>query len=199
MIKEISSKFNVYDFIGYIWVGLIGLGVIQLNVMVLLGKNYLNNIIDFVIVLILAYFLGHMIQAISNVFIKENKTRFSNEDETILLDCKKYFKLKTSNFSKLFSLCYLFASSYDISGQVKQFNSYYSLYRGWQTIFILNSISSIILLIFNWFNFYLLLILIVSITSSLLCRNRRKRFYDYLRSKTLNTFLILKRFGVTKK
>lgn len=193
MDNKIFSKFNIYDQIGYLLVGSVGFIVIIAN-LYLIGNSILIppfNIENFLVWFIIAYFLGHIIQAIANLFIKENKTNFSAHEKEILKEAAKYFKVEKYSLNEIYSLCYMLSSARDVTGQVQSFNSYYSLYRGWMIIFIINSIFTLVIFILNWFSLLYLLIFIFSCILVWLFYKRLKRFYLYSRNKVLDTFIIL--------
>jgi hypothetical protein len=150
------------------------------------------SISNFIVWFIVAYFLGHIIQAIANIIVKENKSDFSESEKEILEQAKSYFNIKEYTLNELYSLCYMLSSVKDVTGQVQSFNTYYSLYRGWFVIFIFESLFLLIVLIINWFTYKYLLILVVSIFLSILFFRRLKKFYKYSRSKTLQTFILIK-------
>lgn len=72
-MKETLSKLSIYDHFGYILVGLYQILLVYLLLCLLEVLNW-GDILKFikiessVIVLIISYFLGHIIQAISNLF-----------------------------------------------------------------------------------------------------------------------------------
>ena len=73
-MNNLGLKFNIYDQIGYLLVGAIGLLVIYFN-SILLDISYSPkfNLSTIIIWTIIAYFLGHLVQAIANIFVKEKK------------------------------------------------------------------------------------------------------------------------------
>lgn len=195
MQDKILSKFNVYDHFGYILVGAISLLVTTFN-LYLFNKQSLIPSFDFqnfILWLMLAYLLGHVFQAIANIFIKENKTEFSEVDKDILNEAIKYFGVKTENYNQVYSLCYLLATSKDISGQVQSFNAYYSLYRGWFVVFLMETIFFFVVWQKIPNNSTLLILGFISLMIATLFYKRSKRFYEYSRAKTLQTFLIVKK------
>lgn len=186
------SKFNVYDQIGYLLVGSIGLMVLDFNFYLfgninLIPQFDLNNSLIWFIV---AYLFGHILQAIANIFVKEDKVNFSDSEKEALEKVKKYFEIEKQSWEEIYLLCYMSSFAKDITGQVQSFNAYYSLHRGWMIIFGLNSISMIILNIRFWFSINYSSLLLLSIFLTWLFYNRSKRFYSYSRGKTLQTFLI---------
>ena len=72
-MNDLTSKFNLYDHFGYIMVGLYQIFLFFLLLCLLKLLNFVN-ILEFVkiessiIILIISYFLGHIIQAVSNLF-----------------------------------------------------------------------------------------------------------------------------------
>lgn len=195
MENRFFPKFNLYDQFGYLFVGGIGLLVIVFNFYLLNATNLIPVFTtqNFLSWLVVTYFLGHIVQAIANTFIKESKTDFSDSEKEILEKAKKYFEVEKQSWNKVYLLCYMLSSAKDITGQVQSFNAYYSLYRGWFVVFSLNSAFVLIFNIINWFSVSYFSLLILSLLFAWLCFKRSKRFYAYSRAKTLQTFIILSR------
>lgn len=192
MDNFIFSKFNIYDQIGYLMVGSVGLLVLAFS-FYLFGVTYMMPSFDLnnsLLWFIIAYLFGHVLQAIANIFIKENKVSFSDSEKEILERAKAYFNVVKQSWGEVYSLCYMSSSAKDITGQVQSFNAYYSLYRGWMMVFGLNSVSMLILNINHWFSLGYFSFFVLSIILTWLFYNRSKRFYSYSRAKTLQTFLI---------
>lgn len=194
MDNQVFSKLNLYDQIGYFLVGSIAIIAIVFDLMLLGKSNLIPSIsaTNFIIYFIVSYFTGHIIQAIANLVIFEKKDVFEESDIKILSEAKTFFNVKKASLRELYSLCYMFSVANDITGQVSHFNALYSLYRGWFIIFSSESIFFLIMLILKWFNITFLILLIVSILLSFLFYKRLKRFFNYSRQKTLQTFLIVK-------
>lgn len=191
MGNKLFSKFNTYDQIGYLLVGSIALLLIYSDALLL---NYTLPKLDLgsaVIWLIVAYFLGHIIQAVANVFIKEKKADFNQQEKSILNTAKKFFNTEEISDHETWNLCYMAALAKDATGQISSFNAYYSLYRGWLMLFIFQSVFLLIHLVF-FFHLLSTLWLIISVLLALLFYRRSKRFYTYLRTKVLQTFLLIK-------
>ena len=192
MDNTIFSKFNIYDQIGYLMVGSVGLMILAFNfyifglVYMIPNFNLENSLMWF----IGAYLFGHTLQAIANIFVKENKVNFSDSEKEILERANAYFNVAKQSWGEVYSLCYMSSSAKDITGQVQSFNAYYSLYRGWTIVFGLNSISMLVLNAMNWFSINYFSLFALSIILTWLFYNRSKRFYGYSRAKTLQTFLI---------
>ena len=191
MNQQIFSKFNVYDQIGYLLVGSIGLLVIYLDTILLNYKFPKFDLKTAIIWLIVAYFLGHVIQAVANVFIKEKEEDFNEQEKRILDIAEEFFGIKELSDGEIWNLCYMTALAKDITGQIASFNAYYSLYRGWLTIFTIESVFLLVYIIL-FFSLPSMIWLIVSFLLAVLFYRRSKRFYRYLRAKVLQTFLIIK-------
>jgi len=190
MNQQIFSKFNVYDQIGYLLVGAIGLLVLYLDTILLNYKFPKFDLITAIIWLIVAYFLGHVIQAVANVFIKEKKEDFNEQEKEILKTAEEFFGIKDLSEGEVWNLCYMTALAKDITGQITSFNAYYSLYRGWLMVFTIESVFLLVYVIL-FFSLPTIIWLMVSFLLVVLFYRRSKRFYKYLRAKVLQTFLII--------
>jgi len=218
-MNDLTSKFNLYDHFGYIMVGLYQIFLIFLLLCLLKLLNFVN-ILEFVkiessvIILVISYFLGHVIQAISNLFEVLLSKKFSKGEEDkkekgndqfayIYEKAKKFFNLPNGLKQKIvFQYCYLYALSKDLGGQIVLFNSSYSFYRG---IFISSSINFVILLTLGVLSFFieqvaflktdiLFYLLIVSNAAIVfLFYNRKERFFKYFGEKVLINFDIISR------
>jgi len=191
MNQQIFSKFNVYDQIGYLMVGSIGLLVIYLDTILLNYKFPKFDLKTAIIWFIVAYFLGHIIQAIANVIIREKKEDFNKQEKRILDIAEEFFGIKDLSDGEIWNLCYMTALAKDITGQITSFNAYYSLYRGWLMVFTIETVFLIVYVIL-FFSLPTIIWLIVSFLLVVLFYRRSKRFYNYLRAKVLQTFLIIK-------
>ena len=191
MNQQIFSKFNVYDQIGYLMVGSIGLLVIYLDTILLNYKFPIFDLKTAIIWFIVAYFLGHIIQAIANVIIREKKEDFNKQDKRILDIAEEFFGIKDLSDGEIWNLCYMTALAKDITGQITSFNAYYSLFRGWLLIFTIET-AFLIVYVILFFSLPTIIWLMVSFLLVVLFYRRSKRFYNYLRAKVLQTFLIIK-------
>jgi len=191
MNKQIFSKFNVYDQVGYLLVGSIGLLVMYLDTVLLNYEFPKFDLKTAIIWLVVVYFLGHIIQAVANVIIREKKEDFNKQEKRILDIAEEFFGIKELSDGEIWNLCYMTTLAKDITGQISSFNAYYSLYRGWLMIFAIESVFLFIYVIL-FFSLPSLIWLIVSFLLAVLCYWRSKRFYRYLRTKVLQTFLIIK-------
>lgn len=191
METNFFSKLSLYDQLGYFLVGSIGLMVIGLDYYLISGSNLpeisTSNILMYAIG---AYFIGHLIQAISNLLIKEDKSTFSDSDKRMLDDVRGYFGKADLSDRDTYALAYFQGCGNDPSGQVQAFNANYSLYRGWTSIFIIESVFCVAVLLFLQYSSTVLVMLILSIMLSFLFYKRRRRFYMYCREKTLQNFII---------
>lgn len=193
MENKLFSKFSFYDQLGYILVGGMALIVISFDIWLLWHWIPKIDGIDFIILVIVAYFLGHLIQSLANLIIKEKKDDFSEQEKKILNIARENFNLKEKSDNEVYRFVNMLSLTKDFSGQVETFNAYYSLYRGWLTVFVAQSIFLLFFLILI-FNFKSLIFLLISIVVSILFYLRLKRFYRYSREKTLHTFLIINKF-----
>lgn len=200
--ESLMSKLNLYDHIGYLLVGSIGLLILTYDLW-LLEKSNIMPVVTFenaIIWLVVTYFTGHVVQAIANVvtgwtkkILKEDKDSYSSADQAILKDAKVWFGFKDMTDRETFQYCYMLACAKDITGHVTAFNAYYSLYRGWLVIFTIQTGFLVIYLILNWPNWNLLFPVAGSAALTYLMNNRRRRFWQYLGSKVLQTFVVLRR------
>lgn len=190
MENKILPKFNFYDQLGYILVGGIALFAIFFDIWILEYQIPEISDVDFFALLVIAYFLGHVIQSLANLFIKEKRNDFSKQDQEILNIAREKFNLKEKTDNEIYRFVIMVSLGKDFSGQVESFNAYYGLYRGWLIVFV---IQSIFLLGYSIFSFSPknLIFLIAAITVAILMYLRMKRFYKYSREKTLQTFLII--------
>lgn len=197
MDKVLLSKFNLYDQIGYLLVGGVGLILFYADVL-LLKLTWRPDVSasNLIVWIIAAYFTGHILQSMANIFIKENKTEFSDSEKEILKQAQMYFGIKKQSWSETYLLCYMLSLAKDITGHVQSFNAYYSLYRGWFVAFFLESIFLATLTVVTWLDGYLLMYLLASVTSAFLFLMRANRFYKYSRAKTLQTFSLIRRLGL---
>lgn len=177
---------------GYLMVGAISLLVVVCDLYLLAKLIFIPafKVQNFIMWFIIAYFLGHIVQAVANIFVRENKLAFSKSEKEILNRAKEYFKLEKQSLDEIYALCYMLSSAKDITGQVQSFNAYYGLYRGWFVIFALESAFLLIYVVANWFSWHLISLLL-SVLLTVLFFRRSKRFYRYSRSKTLQTFILL--------
>lgn len=190
MENKILPKFNFYDQLGYILVGGIALFAIFFDIWILEYQIPEINGVDLFALVIIAYFLGHIIQSLANLIIKEKRNDFSKQEQEILNIAREKFSLKEKADNEIYRFVNIVSLGKDFSGQVESFNAYYGLYRGWLIVFV---IQSIFLLGYSIFAFSPknLIFLITAIIVAILLYLRMKRFYKYSREKTLQTFLII--------
>lgn len=195
MQNTFLSKFNVYDLFGYILVGGLGLLLLVLDMHLLdLGNRVptfsLESLVGWFVV---AFFMGHLAQAIAATLSRIEKSEFGCFEKRILEQAKDYFKLDHSSLNQVFRLCYMLSLQKDQTGQVLAFNALYGLYRGWQTIFSLQSCFLLVLFLANWFDSAYFVMVILSTVVSLLLYARSRRFFFYFRSKVLQmSYIVMK-------
>jgi len=201
MEQKVFSKFNVYDQIGYLMVGSIAIFVFIFNINCFYGYYIpVFNLENSLIWLVAAYFAGHLLQGMANLIsdipllhylIHEDKVNFDEKERVVLKQARNYFGLDKQDDNEIWNICYMFASAKDITGQVQSFNAYYSLYRGWFVIFVLESLFLFGHLAVS-FSYQKLYLLLLSIFLSLIFYRRSRRFWKYTRAKVLETFVIVK-------
>ena len=208
-LKELFNKLNLYETLGYFLVGSMFLTLMYFNNVLL--KNIQFNLHDFknevlIPVLLLSYFFGHLIQAISNIifdiiskfipYLKEQNT-FSEAEVSLLEEVRIHFNLASNIKDKtIWGNLMTYAKKNDYIGEVNRFNSYYSLYRGWAIVFFINSFllsAQFMYLRWNWYSykqfwFFLILNLIISI----IFIKRSKRFWNYTKYKVFQSYKLNK-------
>ncbi len=190
-ISQQFPKFNVYDQIGYILVGSIGLMVIYLDCVLLNIPFPKFELESAIIWLVVAYFLGHVVQAIANVVVREKRV-FTKKEKELLSEAKKFFEVSGASDEETWNLCYMMVLGKDMTGQISLFNAYYGMYRGWLIIFIIESLFLIGYVVLSP-NFFSMVLLVASIFLIILFYKRAKRFYNYLKIKVLQSFLLLRK------
>ena len=92
-MNNLGLKFNIYDHIGYLVVGTVGILLLYFN-LTLLNITWFPkfDLSTFIIWVIVAYFAGHLIQAIANIFVKERKEEFSDDEKRILNIARDFLK-----------------------------------------------------------------------------------------------------------
>lgn len=204
-MEDIIKKFNIYDHLGYLLVGAYQ-AICLWALYYIISNKWSDSSSTFpdlkfsVNGLLISYFLGHVIQAISNVFGKEEerlKETKNKEFEDILSYARRFFKLSQSITDKqVWQYCYLFALSNDFSGHVEYFNALHSLYRGWWIASKVNFIMA------AWFlmtdlryslsdlscaSFFLLVLFFFgSLGLMILFAERKVRFWHYMNRKNVN-------------
>jgi hypothetical protein len=198
-MDKVFSNFSLYDSFAYLLVGAISILVVGFDARYFFQLNFLTaDFFSVTAVVVIAYFLGHIIQAIANVItstpvlgscLREAKVNFSTEDKEILSDARTYFRREKASDAEAFRYCMIFANANDIAGQVKSFNAYYSLCRGWFVIFFLESVFLLIATTkFNTASTWLFFAL--SVIIAILTQRRAKRFWNYFRQKVFETFVV---------
>lgn len=189
-----SRNTNLYDDVGYLLVGFYQLLSIAVAVHFYTDSYYLDSVSlqSSIVLVLVTYLIGHVLQAISNIFVKEYKDELTGFDY-VYERARKVFKLpKKLNNNNVFQYCYIYALSHDESGHIKLFNALYSLYRGLYTVSLMNTIllTGFVLAISVQkipFSLHLIPLFIVNMLLTYLFGSRRKRFYRYLGVKVLVT------------
>lgn len=192
-MNDFLNKISLYDQLGYIAVGGMFYGFVWFDF------SYFGIKLDAIssntfLIAVLVYFLGHMAQAISNQFIKENKTIYSEGQKKVLVDIKKFFNIFESSDAEAWNTCYLWAIGHDKTGHINIFNANYGLYRGWAVVLGIQTLIFFALIVYDatccMFAHSNLVGLILCLLFGLLTFKRSKRFYKYLGDKVFQTFII---------
>jgi len=198
-MSDFINKISLYDQLSFIVVGGIFYAFLSYDLLYfgLDLEKLLNNAFE---VGVAIYFLGHVAQAIANVFIKEKKGAFSPSQQEILDKVKQHFSIPNHSYPEAFGICYLWAVGADKTGHVTEMNAKYGLYRGWLVILSLQSIFYAGTLVYELFIFHYRGIgqfnmayftgILFTIPLSILMLNRSRRFFKLIGEKTLQTFLI---------
>lgn len=197
-MNNMLSKLSLYDQVGYLLVGSIALLVAYADTVILGMPFPAFTAANLVIWFIVAYFFGHVTQAIANLIIREKKDTFSEKEQEILNIGREYLGVTKATDSDTWQLCYMLASAKDVTGQVQTFNAFYSLYRGWAVVF---GVETFLMTGYTIMSFSItkLVMTLCSLALSLLFYRRQKRFSEYFRSKVLQTVLLLRRLEQTKE
>lgn len=203
-MNEITPKFNIYEQLGYLSTGgILVILVVFSNSFLKLGlPSIILNVGNLLIWILIVYFLGHLLQSMTNFLAKiwiikywfeENKGRKTENQESITKDIKQKFNLGENADSEAWEICYLFSLSKDETNQINQFNSQYGMYRGWSLIFLINGLGYLVIFFVTKLDSPLILLIsIISLFVSYLFRQRSKRFWQYIGAKVYATYALHK-------
>lgn len=198
-MSDFINKISLYDQLSFIVVGGIFYAFLgyDLSYFGLELEKLLDSVLEIGVAI---YFLGHVAQAIANVFIKERKEAFTTSQHEILDKVKQHFSIPNYNYPEAFKICYLWAVGEDKTGHIVEMNAKYGLYRGWFVILFLQSIFYAGILIYELFVFQYhnvgqfnkayFIGMLFTIPLTILMLNRSKRFFRLVGEKTFQTFLI---------
>lgn len=210
-MNELHQKFNLYDHLAYILVGFYQICIFWVLYILVFGGKF-TSIFDFfklefsVASILGAYLVGHLVQAVSNIFEKWEKKKKEEKNKNFLFVMEKartFFNLPENLPEKyVWQYCYLYSLSNDFSGHIALFNSMYSLYRGFWLASSLGFIGSISILVAQFVHYFvpqytaysawrLLIFVCIMLVSSVLFSRRKKRFFYHTGEKTWITFDIL--------
>lgn len=198
MNNKIFSQFNLYDQFGYLLVGSIALLIIYFDSVILKIRLPSLTLINLTILIVIAYFLGHLIQAMANIFVKEKKESFSEKEKGVLEKARNYFNVEKASDKEIWDLCYMLALAKDITRHVQTFSALYGLYRGWTFIFVLESFFLAGFIIYS-FSLLKLGFLVISLITTILLFQRLRRFGKYFRDKVFQTFILIKTLEKSKE
>ena len=200
-MEQTVSRFNLYDHLGYISVWFYTLALLALvlffnNIFVFSIKDI--GFWDWIFLLLACYIVWHIIQAVSNFIIKENKNSSDNSYDFIVEKVKKVFWLANeTKIGMVFQYAYLSSVWKDPSWQIALFNSLYSFYRGLYTTTLLATIVFLWFIVYSWIlcNTRLIMIntlwLLISCSLVYVFNQRKDRFYQYMWQKVWIIFDIL--------
>ena len=216
-MQEITKKFGLYDHWGYIITGLYQICVMYIPYCLVAGVEIRSilgifKIENSIALLLGSYLVGHLVQAISNIFDKweSRKKNEKNKNFAFVVEKgRKFFDLPLElSDREVWQYCYLYALSNDFSGHVLLFNSMHSLYRGFWVAsglgFLFGAAVTIIQLVsfaidkfftktgnYNFPSWTLIVFIGITFVFYVLFNRRKKRFFEYMGEKTLITFDIL--------
>lgn len=211
-MKDFAQQLDFYDYFAHILVGFYFVCTAGFVIWVVspvtlrVALNWVSG--NIVLVLILAFLFGHILQAISNYFEPSDKDKENQENtltKKILSDAAKFFDFPGDSMDKqLWRFCYLYVLSDDRTGHVRRFNSLSGLYRGLkvssQLVYIISAIlisyeiAKIAIDISNLTNLFMtsLLVLVVTLITMLIAievfGKRKRQFNQYLNEKVLMIF-----------
>ena len=193
----ISNKFSFYDQIGYLLVGSIALLMIAGNMWLFNRSESLPSFAlqTILVLMVVAYFLGHLVQSVANIIIIEKKDSYTISERKTLDAVRAYFDNSDWSDREAFQHCYILSCGKDIAGHVAAFNAYYSLYRGWLLLFSFEAVYLAVHTIINWFSLELFLLTLASLGIAFLMHYRRRLYWNYVTSKTLQTFIVFRKLS----
>lgn len=198
---ESVSKFSFYDQLAYLLVGAVGVitAIVDAKYIFLLNPPSFDAG-NFLLWLILTYFIGHIIQSIPFVLdklkyvksvVSDSKNEFNDYEKEVLKKVRAFFNSNTESFDKIWHIAYLYCLGNDKTGQISLFNSYYGLYRGWFIVSLFEFLFLLVLSIIGKSSVFTTFGLFVSGIIALLFYFRKKRFWNYMRTKVVDLFTII--------
>lgn len=206
-MEQTISKFNLYDHLGYIsvWFYCMVLVVFSLSINHIFPLEIENIWFwDGIFLLLACYIVWHIIQAISNFIIKENKRSSDSSYDHIVKKVKQVFWLsEETKIGIVFQYAYLSSVWKDPSGQISLFNSLYSFYRWLYTTTVISALLFFIFIVYSWVlcNATIIINIVCFLISCLLIyifKQRKDRFYQYMGQKVWIIFDILNKDIVSK-
>ena len=230
-LNQIFSRFTVYGQFAYFFVGITALLVIALDLFLLgiLNSNLISrevrDVSTFLLILLLllipAYFIGHVIQSIStykiagcssiyDYFFKNYEAKFNEYDRSVLRKAQTFFNVNNAacecdgkTFEEIYYLIYMFSLSKDKTGHVWDYHALCALYRGWLIIFSFNSLVVAFFICDSLFTeeyvktSWIVISLILSIILSILFWDKLKTFHCISKNVTLEALIIQCRKNLT--
>jgi hypothetical protein len=212
-----TSKFNLYDQLGYVLVWF----YLLLGSYFLLHINWIQlfqlslNFWESVLVVFTAYFLGHIAQGISKIFVNMHQTITkcawskleTNKFQPIRNDVKNKFNLPANTDNEtLFQYAYLYVLRNDRWGQVAHFISLHSFYRWLWSATILLLFTFLVYVVIHRFILHIwkcwwldVIIFCILIGLIFLWNYRRNKFYEHCWEKVWINFDILQKINIEEK
>lgn len=198
-MNNFVEKLSIYEQLAYFFVGGVAYIVILCD-LYLLKITIPPIFLEIIFIVVSSYFLGHLSQAISNIFLRANeyKKAFDDSQLEILKNVKDdCFKGKNITDLYVFEYCYLHTLSSSHSSHISSFLANYGLYRGWTVIFILESIFLLFQLIIllsksGFIVTHLFVLFLISCVVSFLLYMRAIRFKKYFTKKVFQIYSINK-------
>ena len=149
------------------------------------------NLDNLIYLIFAAYFLGHLLQGIHNILSKDEFDDFNETESLLLASAKKHFLLHPTT-QNIFDHMYLYALEKDKSGHIRTFNNFYSLYRGWFMVSLIEFLFLSTTLLISINIFFHLALLLLSIVLIIVFDRRKIRFSKYFRKKVFTTYQLSK-------
>lgn len=208
-MQQTISKFNLYEHLAFILVGLLQISLGYFLYLISTSKEMLSILdifeLKYSVALILSsYFIGHFVQATSNIFNKIEIKKKSEKYRYIQAKVLDFFNIPQEESKNIFQYCYFYVlNKSDILGkELLLFNSLYGLYRGFYCSALISFVCSTFYFFINIVAFFccqrtmniaILTYSIICLSLTLIFRLRASRFFDYLGSKTYIAFDVVSR------
>jgi hypothetical protein len=184
------TKLSMYEQIGYIMTGTLAVLLALLDYQLATHANSLPqiSISEALILVVLAYWAGHIAQVLANLLVPYPKREFTPQDKRILKRIRSHIDLDCTD-EETMGYAMMFGYQNDVTGQIASFNANYGVYRGAAIIFVIEAVA-LAATGFTSGPQWLAWGAVGSATASWLFLRRSKRFYKYIGNKTLQVAAI---------